>query len=102
MTTEIRRGISLLINTVLCGFPLLAWPAASGQGAPRDTARASSYIIRAAHLVDGKTNTRRHDVAILVDGERIVAVGPLSEISTRATGATRTINLGAATLLPGL
>jgi imidazolonepropionase-like amidohydrolase len=100
MTTEIRRGISLLINTALCGFPLLAWPA-SGQGA-RDTARASSYIIRAAHLIDGTTNTRRDNVAILVDGERIVAVGPLSEISTRATGATRTIDLGAATLLPGL
>lgn len=101
MTTEIRRCISLLINTALCGFPLLAWPAASGQVA-RDTARPSSYIIRAAHLIDGKTNTRRDDVAILVDGERIVAVGPLSEISTRATSATRTINLGAATVLPGL
>jgi len=101
MTTEIRRGISLLVNTVLCGFPLLAWATASGQIA-RDTARASSYILRAAHLIDGKTNTRRDDVAILVDGERIVAVGPLSEISTRATGTTRTINLGAATVLPGL
>ncbi|MEO7501021.1 MAG: amidohydrolase family protein [Gemmatimonadaceae bacterium] len=101
MTTQIQRGISLLINTALCGFPLLAWPAASGQVA-RDTARPSSYIIRAAHLIDGKTNTRRDDVAILVDGERIVAVGPLSEISTRATSATRTINLGAATVLPGL
>ncbi len=101
MTTEIRRCISLLINTALCGFPLLAWPAASGQVA-RDTARPSSYIIRAAHLIDGKTNTRRDDVAILVDGERIVAVGSPSEIGTRATGATRTINLGAATLLPGL
>ena len=101
MTTEIRRGISLLINTALCGFPLLAWPAASGQVA-RDTARASSYIIRAAHLIDGTTNTRRDNVAILVDGERIVGVGPLSEISTRATAATRTINLGAATVLPGL
>src|SRR5215211_3837870 len=100
MTTEIRRCISLLVNTALCGFPLLAWPA-SGQVA-RDTARTSSYIIRAAHLIDGKTNRRRDDVAILVDGERIVAVGPLSEISTRATAATRTINLGAATVLPGL
>jgi imidazolonepropionase-like amidohydrolase len=100
MTTKIRRGISLLINTALCGFPLLAWPAASGQ-APRDTT-PSSYIIRAAHLIDGKANARRDDVAILVNGERIAAVGPLSEISTRATGVTRTINLGAATVLPGL
>ena len=100
MTTEIRRGISLLINTALCGFPLLAWPA-SGQ-VVRDTARTSSYIIRAGHLIDGKTNTPRDDIAILVDGERIVAVGPSSEISTRATGATRTINLGSATVLPGL
>ena len=43
----------------------------------------------------------QRDAAVLVDGERIVAVGPAAELSDRARGA-EVVDLGGATLLPGL
>jgi imidazolonepropionase-like amidohydrolase len=101
LTSAIHRRISLLINTVVCGFPLLAVSTASGQ-LPRDSLPAARYLIRAAHLIDGKSNTRRDNVAILVEGDRIIAVGPAAVVSRDATGSTRTIDLGGATVLPGL
>jgi imidazolonepropionase-like amidohydrolase len=61
-----------------------------------------SYVIRAAHLIDGKSDAVQNDVAVLVEGERIVAVGPRSEIASRIPAGAQTIDLGDATILPGL
>jgi imidazolonepropionase-like amidohydrolase len=61
-----------------------------------------SYVIRAAHLIDGKSDAVQNDVAVLVEGERIVAVGPRSEIASRIPAGAQTIDLGGATILPGL
>jgi imidazolonepropionase-like amidohydrolase len=64
-------------------------------------ALASPTIIKAAHLIDGVSDRPRDGVAVLVDGDRIVALGTVAELSAAHPGA-RTVDLGGATLLPGL
>jgi imidazolonepropionase-like amidohydrolase len=74
---------------------------ASGQD-PVPAAAASTYVIRAAHLIDGKSDAVQSDIAILVEGDHIVAVGSGSGIAARVPAGARTIDLGSATILPGL
>jgi len=64
-------------------------------------ALASPTIIKAAHLIDGVSNQPRDGVAVLVDGDGIVALGAAADLAAKHPGA-RVIDLGAATLLPGL
>src|SRR6202171_1687250 len=56
-------------------------------------------LIKAAHLIDGRTDAARDGLAVLVEGDRIKEIGPAAQLAPRAT---RTIDLGNATLLPGL
>ena len=56
-------------------------------------------VIKAAHLIDGKSDDVHDNYAVLVEGDRIQKIGPAAEIST--PGA-RTIDLGKSWLLPGL
>ena len=62
---------------------------------------ASPIIIKAAHLIDGVSPKPRDNVAILVDGERITAIGTAADLTKKAPSA-RVIDLGGATLLAGL
>jgi imidazolonepropionase-like amidohydrolase len=64
-------------------------------------AHADPILVKAARLIDGQSADARADVAVLVDGERITAVGPAAELAQKAPGA-RVVDLGGATLLPGL
>src|SRR5881396_1689830 len=70
----------------------------SGGDAPPP---ATSYLIHAARLIDGKSDQPRSNVTILVTGDRIVAVGG-DEISARAPAGAVRVDLGSATVLPGL
>ena len=81
---------------------LLAYAhAAMGQN-PTAASHPISYVIRAAHLIDGRSDAVQNDVAVVVEGERIVAVGPRSQIESRIPAGAQTIDLGSATILPGL
>jgi imidazolonepropionase-like amidohydrolase len=75
--------------------------AAAAQSAPTASA-ADAFVIRAAHLIDGKSDAVQHDVAVVVQGDRIIAVGRQSEVASRIPAGARTIDLGGATILPGL
>lgn len=55
-------------------------------------------VIRAARLIDGKSDAVVKDAVVLVEGERITALGPGLAVPPEA----RVIDLGDATLLPGL
>jgi imidazolonepropionase-like amidohydrolase len=70
-------------------------------GAPAAAAPAPPILIKAAHLIDGTSDRPRDGVAVVVDGDRIVVVGPQAELAAKYPGA-RVIDLGGATLLPGL
>jgi len=57
-------------------------------------------LVKAGRLLDPRTGNVISPAAVLIDGERIKQVGNASQIS--APPGTRTVDLGDATLLPGL
>jgi len=59
-------------------------------------------IVTAARLVDVRTGTHRPNQALLVRDGKIDAVGAPADIKGRAPSGAATIDLGTATLLPGL
>ena len=95
------RSVITLINTAGCIFPVAFASSALAQSVS-DTLPHTQYIIRAAHLIDGRANSPRDNIAVLVEGEKILAVGPLAEVTARASRTAHTIDLGGATMLPGL
>lgn len=76
---------------------LLALPLAA-QGGPPAPARS---LIHAGVLIDGVAATPARDQGILIEGGRITAVGPWSEVSRRA-GNAAVIDLTSRTVMPGL
>jgi imidazolonepropionase-like amidohydrolase len=90
--------LSLVAAALIAG---VAAPLATQAQSP-DSAARTAYVIRAAHLVDGRSPTRRDDVALLVVGDRIKAVGGAADVARQAPAGARTIDLGGATVLPGL
>jgi imidazolonepropionase-like amidohydrolase len=83
------RGLMLLF------VGLVALSAASAQTPPQ------MVLIKAGRLVDGRSATVQPNVGILIEGERIRAVGPLAPLQAQAANA-RVIDLGQMTVLPGL
>jgi imidazolonepropionase-like amidohydrolase len=59
---------------------------------------AETIAVVAAHLIDGKSDQVRRDLAVLIEDDRIVAIGDVEIIPADA----RVIDLGSATILPGL
>jgi imidazolonepropionase-like amidohydrolase len=88
---------------ILCSSALIAL-SASAQ-APRETQQQKpperAVLIKAARLIDGRSDKPRQGQAVLVVGERIQEVGPAAELARKA-GQAQVIDLGDATLLPGL
>ena len=66
-----------------------------------DTA-ASHLIIRADRLFDGLSTSAKSDQAVLVAGERIKAVGAMSDIQGQAPPVTEIADLGDSCITPGL
>jgi imidazolonepropionase-like amidohydrolase len=61
---------------------------------------AASILIKAGRLIDGRADAPQTGAAILIEGDRITAVGPLGQIEPRSRGA-RVIDLSTMTVLPG-
>jgi imidazolonepropionase-like amidohydrolase len=91
-----NRKMSSTTLTLLFALPLMA--AAQTPTQPTDR----SYVIRAAHMIDGRSDVVQNDVAVVVQGERIVAVGPRAQVEPRIPAGAQIIDLGGATILPGL
>ena len=85
--------------------PLLLAVAASAALAQPNAAKLvpeSRHLIRAGRMVDTRAGRVLEDRGILVEGERIAAVGPYAEVLAKAGKVDRTIDLSGATVLPGL
>ncbi len=67
-----------------------------------EPAQPAKTLVKAARLLDPRTGTVLTPAAILVEGEKIVAVGSPAQLQAEATSLQKTIDLGSATLLPGL
>ena len=62
----------------------------------------SIVLIKAGRLIDVRGGRVLENQGILIEGERIKAVGSLAEIQKSAPSAARVIDLSRATVLPGL
>ena len=62
----------------------------------------ASKLIKAGRILDVKTGRYLLDQGILTEGEKIKAIGPWEEIRARASTDATLVDLGQATLLPGL
>ena len=87
------RLLPRILASATLAFAPLAVHAQDAAAATRST------VIRAARLIDGTGAPAISDAAVVITGDRIVAVGKASAV-TVPTGA-RVIDLGNATLLPG-
>src|SRR6266581_3561945 len=63
---------------------------------------ALTILIKAGRLIDPKTGNVLSPAAVLIEGDRIKEVGPPTQVQAHASGDVKTIDLGSATLLPGL
>src|SRR5216117_3110858 len=69
--------------------------------APLPGQTPQQVLIKAGRLLDGRSQQVQANVGILIEGERIKAVGPLAQIQGQA-GSARVIDLSQMTVLPGL
>ena len=76
--------------------------AAVGQPNAAKPSPAARHLIRAGRMVDTRAGRVLEDRGILVEGERIAAVGPYAEVLAKAGKLDRTIDLSGVTVLPGL
>ena len=84
------RALPIAILSLTAAAPLAAQAPAPQQ-----------VLIKAGRLIDGRSQQVQANVGILIEGERIKAVGPLALIQGQAANA-RVIDLSQMTVLPGL
>jgi imidazolonepropionase-like amidohydrolase len=81
--------------SVVSAFFVFFVPSAQAQSPP------GRVLIHAARLIDGTGDQPRLDQGVLVEGDRITAVGPFAQVKGQAPDVT-VLELGGRTLLPGL
>jgi imidazolonepropionase-like amidohydrolase len=59
-------------------------------------------LVKARRLLDPRTGNVLSPAAVLIEGGKIKEVGPPSQVQANAPAGVKTIDLGSATLLPGL
>ncbi|HEV8185020.1 MAG TPA: amidohydrolase family protein, partial [Chthoniobacterales bacterium] len=59
-------------------------------------------LIKAARLIDTAAGVVRENQALLIENEKVKAIGPTADISKGIPPETRVIDLGNATIVPGL
>jgi imidazolonepropionase-like amidohydrolase len=63
---------------------------------------AATTLVKAGRLLDPRTGNVLSPAAVLIENNKIKEVGPPSQVQAHASGEVKTIDLGSATLLPGL
>jgi len=64
--------------------------------------KPSVTLLKAGRVLDVRTGRYLENAGILIEGDRIKEVGPAADIQTRTPKGAAVIDLGRATLLPGL
>jgi len=73
----------------------------AAQTQPVSTAPAS-VVVKAAKLLDVRKGTYVDNAAVWIEGERIKEVGTAADVLSHASKTSKVIDLGHATILPGL
>ena len=76
-------------------------PSTFAQKAP-EKEKTEVILIKAGRLIDTRAGAVLTNQAILIEGERIKEVGPVQTVAAHAPATARVIDLGGATVLPGL
>jgi len=90
-----RRVFAAIVDVAIV---MTVYQVASAQ--PSTDQAVKRVIIRAGHLLDVKTGKTLNDQVIVIEGDKIVAVGPASNPQAGAGGSS--IDLSTSTVLPGL
>src|SRR5437867_1989874 len=85
----------LAMRRILCVVFLLAVTAAA-QTAPKIT------LLKAARMLDVKSGRYIDNAAVLIEDDRIKEVGPIASLQAQAGNSPTVVDLGKATVLPGL
>src|SRR5438046_727592 len=93
-----RRVLSRAATVAICCSPAALAPARAQT--PGRSAAPALLLIKAGRLIDGRADAPQSNVGILVEGERIKAVGPLAQVQGQGRNA-RVIDLSPMTILPG-
>ena len=93
-----RHCLTALVTVLLLPAPKVT---AQTPATPAVAPTAPTVLIKAGRLIDGKGGPPLANAGILIEGDRIRAVGPLAQIEARAQGA-RVIDLSRMTVLPGM
>jgi imidazolonepropionase-like amidohydrolase len=88
------RRLFMLLAALWLG---VAW---AGQAAAQPP--PPMVLIKAARLLDPRTGTILAPAAVLIENDKIKEVGPPSRVAPHAPAGVRIVDLGGATLLPGL
>ena len=86
-----KRGITLLFLGMLFSC--------SGQIVAQSP---TSALVKAGRLLDPRTGNVLSPAAVLIEGNKVKEVGSPSSVQKHAPSGVQTIDLGSATLLPGL
>lgn len=74
---------------------------ANAQSKP-DSQASAATLLKAGRVLDVKTGRYVENSGILIDGDRIKEVGPVADVQKHAPRGASVIDLGSATVLPGL
>lgn len=97
------RRLATVIATAVLAQALAAAAAAHEPAPPSAAAPKAKPVVvyRGATLIDGTGAPPRRNVSVVVDGERIVAVGPSGDRSVEPAGA-EVVDVSGLFVLPGL
>jgi imidazolonepropionase-like amidohydrolase len=85
---------------LVCLFVLALAVSVAGQGATGERKGSGVVVLKAARILDGRGGEPIRNGVVVVSDDKIMAVGSLVAITIPA--GSRTIDLGDATLMPGL
>jgi len=86
------------LSTFLAGSLIGLFLTAQLSGQPS----APVILVKAGRLLDPRSGNVLSPAAVLIEGSKIKEVGQPSSVQSHASGEVKTIDLGTATLLPGL
>ncbi|MGH8208482.1 MAG: amidohydrolase family protein, partial [Steroidobacteraceae bacterium] len=91
------RKRALLLALLLSLFPIWAAPQSQLPSQP-----ASSILVKAGKFLDVTKGSYIENAGIWIEGERIKEIGPVAEVQSHVPKNAQVIDLGRATVLPGL
>jgi imidazolonepropionase-like amidohydrolase len=95
MTRTNKSYLLRALPALLAGALIASLPSGAAAATDAAAATAPTIALKAAHVFDGTGSALKDGTVVVIQGERIVAVG------TSIPAGARVIDLGDATLLPG-